>query len=80
MDFCTIYIRPTSASFSLKDGARPIYKDGRLPDELRFVKFTSIDWTPDSKGFFYKVSSLIIRALADYEYLLRSAIPIVASG
>jgi hypothetical protein len=29
----------------------------RLPDELHFVKFSSIAWTHDSKGFFYQVRS-----------------------
>jgi len=28
---------------------------GRLPEEIKFVKFSSIVWTPDSKGFFYQV-------------------------
>ncbi|KAF8898147.1 prolyl oligopeptidase [Gymnopilus junonius] len=51
-DFVTIYIRPTDS---------PLTKDvdvkndsGRLPEEIKFVKFSSIAWTPDSKGFFYQ--------------------------
>lgn len=31
------------------------HDDGRLPDEVRFVKFSSVTWTHDSKGFFYQV-------------------------
>lgn len=36
------------------DGKRPSHDDSRLPDEIRFVKFSSITWTHDSKGFFYQ--------------------------
>jgi prolyl oligopeptidase len=36
------------------DGKRPTHDDSRLPDEIRFVKFSSITWTHDSKGFFYQ--------------------------
>lgn len=36
------------------DGKRPSHDDGRLPDEIRFVKFSTITWTHDSKGFFYQ--------------------------
>ncbi|OCH85438.1 hypothetical protein OBBRIDRAFT_859242 [Obba rivulosa] len=53
-DFFTIYVRPTSAPFSGGDGAKVSHDDGRLPDEIRFVKFSSITWTHDSKGFFYQ--------------------------
>lgn len=31
------------------------HDDGRLPEEIRYVKFSSITWTHDSKGFFYQV-------------------------
>ncbi|TFK56208.1 hypothetical protein OE88DRAFT_1641899 [Heliocybe sulcata] len=57
-DFCTLYVRPTSAPFAEVDGRRPDHNsptdDGRLPDEIRFVKFSGITWTHDSKGFFYQ--------------------------
>jgi len=47
-DFTTIYIRSTEQP--LIDAEN----DSRLPDELRFVKYSSIAWTHDSKGFFYQ--------------------------
>ena len=54
-DVCTIYVRPTSAPFAAKDSVQPSHNDGRLPDELRCVKFTSIVWMEDANGFLYKV-------------------------
>jgi len=48
-DFTNVYIRST---------AHPLIdaeNDLRLADELRYVKFSSIAWTHDSKGFFYQV-------------------------
>nr|E2JFG1.1 RecName: Full=Prolyl oligopeptidase A [Amanita bisporigera]ADN19204.1 prolyl oligopeptidase [Amanita bisporigera] len=52
-DFSTIYVRSTSSP--LAPGNNSIRNDdGRLPDELRYVKFSSISWTKDSKGFFYQ--------------------------
>jgi hypothetical protein len=48
-DFTNVYIRSTD--HPLVDAEN----DLRLPDELRFVKFSSIAWTQDSKGFFYQV-------------------------
>jgi prolyl oligopeptidase len=48
-DFCTVYVRRTDAPL-----AKGSHDDARLPDEIRFVKFSSITWTHDSKGFFYQ--------------------------
>lgn len=55
-DFSTIYVRKTSSPFSDKVQRNLDSDPGRLPDILRFVKFSSIVWTKDSKGFFYQVS------------------------
>ncbi|KAF8727171.1 hypothetical protein AX14_007539 [Amanita brunnescens Koide BX004] len=52
-DFWTIYVRPTSSPLATGNGSVS-NNDGRLPDELKFVKFSSISWTRDSKGFFYQ--------------------------
>jgi hypothetical protein len=30
-------------------------RDGRLSDEVKWSKFSTISWTKDSKGFFYQV-------------------------
>jgi prolyl oligopeptidase len=51
-DFVTVYVRhldsPLIKGVDLKND------HGRLPEEIKFVKFSSITWTPDSKGFFYQ--------------------------
>nr|QGP74449.1 prolyl oligopeptidase [Lepiota venenata]QKM76209.1 prolyl oligopeptidase [Lepiota venenata] len=47
-DEFTIYVRPTDAPLNQKEDT------GRLPDEIKFVKFSTLSWTPDSKGFFYQ--------------------------
>ncbi|KAL0949097.1 hypothetical protein HGRIS_009187 [Hohenbuehelia grisea] len=55
-DFYTVYIRSTDAPFAIgNDGSRPNHQEDstRLSEEIRFVKFSSIVWTHDSKGFFY---------------------------
>ncbi|KAL1747799.1 prolyl oligopeptidase [Schizophyllum fasciatum] len=53
-DSSVIYIRPTDMPLAQTGDKRPSHDDGRLPDELRFVKFSSITWTHDSRGFFYQ--------------------------
>ncbi|KAF8629610.1 hypothetical protein AX15_003351 [Amanita polypyramis BW_CC] len=52
-DFSTIYVRPTSSPLAPGNGSRN-NDDGRFPDELKYVKFSSISWTRDSVGFFYQ--------------------------
>ncbi|KAJ8502127.1 hypothetical protein ONZ51_g205 [Trametes cubensis] len=57
-DFFTIYVRPTSAPLASAEGKTPSHDDQRLPEEIRFVKFSGISWTHDSKGFFYQVGTV----------------------
>lgn len=42
-------------------GPRTSHDDGRLPEEIRFAKFSSISWTHDNKGFFYQARDAIQR-------------------
>jgi prolyl oligopeptidase len=58
-DFVTIYVRSTASPLAEVDGKRPEHHDDRLPEEIRFVKFSTIAWTKDSKGFFYQVANLM---------------------
>jgi len=59
-DFFTIYVRPTTSPLVQKEGeARVSHDDGRLPEEIRFAKFSSITWTHDNRGFFYQVNDAI---------------------
>ncbi|TRM68664.1 prolyl oligopeptidase [Schizophyllum amplum] len=53
-DSSVIYVRSTDKPLAEVDGKKPSHNDDRLPEELRFVKFSSITWTHDSKGFFYQ--------------------------
>ncbi|THH11283.1 hypothetical protein EW145_g767 [Phellinidium pouzarii] len=57
-DFCTIYIRRTDSPFIDKEQRVLASDPGRFEEELCFVKFSSIAWTKDSKGFFYQVSEV----------------------
>ena len=60
-DFFTIYVRPTNAPLAAIEGVNVSHDDGRLSDEIRFVKFSGIVWTHDDKGFFYQVSPSLTR-------------------
>ncbi|KAG8984689.1 hypothetical protein FRB90_005160, partial [Tulasnella sp. 427] len=53
-DFFTIYVRPSSKPFDKRPEGGFLNDPDRLPDIIRFVKFSSIVWTHDSKGFFYQ--------------------------
>ena len=52
--FSTIFVRSTASPLSQAAMDSGI-GDDRLSDELRYVKFTTIAWTKDAKGFFYQV-------------------------
>ena len=56
-------MRRTDAPLAETGGVRPEHHDGRLPEEIRFVKFSTIVWTHDSKGFFYQVRAPSLCAL-----------------
>lgn len=48
----TIFVRSTDSPFTKDESA---HDSGRLPDEIKFVKYSRINWSSDSKGFFYQV-------------------------
>jgi len=49
----TVFVRPTSSPLARKEQAT--HDPERLPEELNYVKFSSLTWSPDNKGFFYQV-------------------------
>ncbi|KAF9240642.1 prolyl oligopeptidase [Melanogaster broomeanus] len=53
-DFYTVYVRETSKPLAAVNGKRVDHSESRLTEEIRFVKFSSIVWTHNSKGFFYQ--------------------------
>lgn len=65
----TIYVRPTSAPF-----AAGSHDDARMPDEIRFVKFSSITWDLKSEGFFYQVGTQSCTRVVSDESLRHSGI------
>jgi prolyl oligopeptidase len=52
-DFKTVYIRYSNSPFT--KGCDHDNDPGRLSEEIRYVKFCSICWSPDSSGIFYQV-------------------------
>jgi len=48
----TIFVRSADSPFTKDESA---HDSGRLPEEIKFVKYSAINWSPDSKGFFYQV-------------------------
>ncbi|GJJ16277.1 hypothetical protein Clacol_010573 [Clathrus columnatus] len=53
-DFFTIWIRPTSNPLDTPVDNILENDPGRLPDVLRYAKFTDIVWTHEDQGFFYQ--------------------------
>ncbi|KAG6916377.1 hypothetical protein DXG01_007098 [Tephrocybe rancida] len=52
-DFSTIFVRSTDSPLSEATKASG-KDDGRFPDVVEHVKFSSLKWSKDSKGFFYQ--------------------------
>lgn len=71
-DFYTVYVRRTSEPFAAIGGQPNDHHAKRLAEEIRFVKFSSITWTHDSKGFFYQVGLEYFHLGSDPEGALSS--------
>lgn len=50
-DWVTVYVRKT---INDEEGKKP------LPDVIEWVKFSSLSWTIDEKGFIYNVGNFIL--------------------
>ena len=55
-DSFTIYVRKATEPFRQEGNDQP---EHHASDTLRYIKFSSIEWTYDNKGFFYQVSGYI---------------------
>jgi prolyl oligopeptidase len=67
-DFCTIYVRETSVPFPSPNFAGETRPGGagRMDDEIKYVKFSSIVWSPNDEGFFYQVLYLVTARVGCY--------------
>ncbi|TFK74350.1 hypothetical protein BDN72DRAFT_759937 [Pluteus cervinus] len=56
-DFFTIYVRSTESPLRASPGQTVSHHDNRYSEEIEHVKFSSVTWSRDSKGFFYQAGT-----------------------